>query len=260
MIDRFAGTAEYYAKYRPGYPSAVFDRVRSAFRLDGNGRLLDLGCGTGEIARPLHTDFEDVVGLDISQEMIDEAERRSALAGITNITWMRMPAEELSECLGPFRLATLGNAFHWMQQAEVLKRVYALIEPTGGVVILGNPGGFWAGDDPWEGVVQEVLERWLAQWRGARQGITPNGDGAEKVSIAASRFVDVELGEHRWQRAVDVDTIIGEVFSTSFASRAVLGEKADAFAADLRKSLLALEPSGRFIERIRTEFIFGYKH
>jgi SAM-dependent methyltransferase len=257
--DLFAGTAEYYARYRPGYPPEVFDRIRRAFDLDGTGRLLDIGCGTGEIARSLHADFEEVVGLDISPEMIAEAERQSARAGITNSNWLRMPAEELTEELGRFHLATMGNSFHWMNQADVLERVYAMLEPGGGVVILGNPGFLRAGGDAWERVAQEVLERWLEEWPSRHLAIKPNADGAEKVSIAQSRFVDVELGEYRWQRSVNVDTIIGELFSTSGASRAVLGEKSDAFAADLRQSLLQLDSSGQFVERIRTEFIFGFK-
>jgi SAM-dependent methyltransferase len=257
--DLFATTAEYYARYRPGYPSSVFDRIRSAFDLDGTGRLLDIGCGTGEIARPLHADFEEVVGVDISPEMIAEAERQSTRMGITNSRWICMRAEDIADSLGSFRLATLGNSFHWMNQFDVLERLYALIDPGGGVVILGNPGGIWAGEDPWEHVAQQVLERWLGPWRSTRTGIMPNGDGAEKVSIAQSQFVDIELGEYRWQRSVDIDTIVGEIYSTSFGSKAVLGEKADAFAADLRQSLLHLEPSGQFTELVRTEYIFGFK-
>jgi SAM-dependent methyltransferase len=259
LTDLFATTAEYYARYRPGYPPAVFDRIRAAFGLDETGRLLDIGCGTGEIARQLHADFENVLGLDISKEMLAEAERQSAQAGITNCQWLCMPAEDISEELGKFHLATLASSFHWMNQAVVLERVYALIDPGGGLVIMGNPGGLWAGDDPWERVAQEVLQRWIGSWQSSRTGITSNGDGAEKVSIAQSDFVDVELENYQWQRSVDLDTVVGELFSTSFASKAVLGEKADAFAADLRQSLLQFEPSGQFIERVQTELIVGFK-
>jgi SAM-dependent methyltransferase len=260
LTSLFASTAEYYARFRPGYPPEMFDRIRAAFGLDCAGRLLDLGCGTGEIAQQLHADFEEVVGLDISPEMLAEAERQSTRAGIMNCQWLCLPAEGISADIGRFRLATLGSSFHWMKQAEVLARSYALLDAGGGVVILGNPGGFWEGDAPWEGVAQEVLARWLGQWRRTHLAIMPNGDGAEKVSIARSDFVDVEMGEILWQRQVDVETIIGELFSTSFASRAVLGENVDAFAADLRQSLLQLDPGGQFIERMRTEYIFGFKH
>jgi SAM-dependent methyltransferase len=48
--DAFKSTAWYYARYRPGYPKEFFDYLKECFRLKGTGRLLDLGCGTGELA------------------------------------------------------------------------------------------------------------------------------------------------------------------------------------------------------------------
>jgi SAM-dependent methyltransferase len=259
MTDLFASTAGYYARYRPGYPAAVFERMRAAFGLDGRGRLLDLGCGTGELARPLHADFEDVVGVDTSPEMIAEARRQSEQAGIANIRWLCMPAEDISDQLSRIRLVTLGNSFHWMRQDEVLGKVYDLLEPGGGVAVLGNPGGVWDGVDPWERVAREVIVRWLGPRRRTRTGAFTAEEGAEKVALARSRFVDIEAGEYRWERPVDIDTILGELYSTSFANKALLGEQAGAFEADLRRSLLALDPSGRFVQRLRTEYNFAYK-
>ena len=49
----FAGTAWYYARYRPGYPKIFFDKVIERFHLDGRGCLLDLGCGTSQLTIPL---------------------------------------------------------------------------------------------------------------------------------------------------------------------------------------------------------------
>ena len=259
MTDLFASTAEYYARYRHGYPTAVFARLRAAFGLDGTGRLLDLGCGTGELARPLHANFADVVGVDSSPEMIAEAQRQSERAGIANIQWRCMPAEEISDQLGRFRLVTLGNSFHWMRRDEVLARAYALLEPGGGVAILGNPGGIREGEEPWERVAREVVVRWLGPRRRTRTGIFAAEEGAEKVALARSRFVGVEIGEHRWERPVAVGTILGELYSTSFANRALLGDRADAFEADLRRSLLALDPAGQFVQHLRTDYLLSHK-
>ena len=49
----FAGTAWHYARYRPGYPPAFLDDLTQRLGLDGTGRLLDLGCGTGQLTLPL---------------------------------------------------------------------------------------------------------------------------------------------------------------------------------------------------------------
>ncbi len=170
-----------------------------------------------------------------------------------------MPAEEIADQLGRFRLITLGNSFHWMRREEVLDKAYALAEPGGGVAIVGNPGGVWAGGDPWERVVREVLIRWLGPRRRTRTGLFAAEEGAEKVALARSSFVGVEAGTYRWERPVDIDTILGELYSTSYANRALLGDRADAFTTDLRRALLALDPAGQFIQRLCTEYLFAYK-
>ena len=166
---------------------------------------------------------------------------------------------DISDQLGRFRLVTLGNSFHWMRRDEVLDKAYDLLEPGGGLVILGNPGGIWDGKEPWEQVVREVVVRCLGPQRRTRTGTVVLEEGAEKAALARSRFVDIAFGEHRWERAVDIDTILGELYSTSFANKALLGEQADTFEAEVRRSLLALEPSGRFVQHLRTEYNFAFK-
>jgi cyclopropane fatty-acyl-phospholipid synthase-like methyltransferase len=56
--DVFKGAAKYYSKYRANYPQGIFDDIAKNFKLDGNGRLQDLGCGTGELAIPLANYFK----------------------------------------------------------------------------------------------------------------------------------------------------------------------------------------------------------
>ncbi|WLR42093.1 hypothetical protein LC087_15170 [Bacillus carboniphilus] len=42
----FKGSAEYYSKYRPIYPSNLIRFLVDKFSLNGEQNLLDLGCGT----------------------------------------------------------------------------------------------------------------------------------------------------------------------------------------------------------------------
>src|SRR5687767_3739185 len=111
--DLFASTAAYYARFRPDYPPVLLDDLVTDCGLDGTGWLLDLGCGTGQLAIALRPRFAGVVGLDASDEMLAEARRQASAAGVDDITWVAAPAETVSPDLGRFRLITIGRAFHW---------------------------------------------------------------------------------------------------------------------------------------------------
>ncbi|MBA2531445.1 MAG: hypothetical protein H0V23_04970 [Nocardioidaceae bacterium] len=45
----YAGSAAHYASGRLPYPVELADAVRTCLRLDGTGRLLDVGCGPGSL-------------------------------------------------------------------------------------------------------------------------------------------------------------------------------------------------------------------
>jgi hypothetical protein len=45
--DLFIGAASYYSQFRRHCPSDVVTYLVNHCRLDGEGRLLDVGCGTG---------------------------------------------------------------------------------------------------------------------------------------------------------------------------------------------------------------------
>jgi SAM-dependent methyltransferase len=46
-----------------------------ALKVDGRGPICDMGCGPGQIARYLHSRGIDVCGVDLSAEMIAQAQR-----------------------------------------------------------------------------------------------------------------------------------------------------------------------------------------
>lgn len=49
--DLYRGAAGYYDSYRRHYPDAMIEYVVGQAMVDGQGRLLDLACGTGQPAR-----------------------------------------------------------------------------------------------------------------------------------------------------------------------------------------------------------------
>ena len=110
----------------------------SDFRLDGTGRLLDLGCGPGPVAIALAHLFDEVVAMDPDDAMRAEGERIARERGISNIEWRFGGSKDLSPALGQFRLVTMGNSFHWMDRARTLDALYDLVTDGGGIAVVGE--------------------------------------------------------------------------------------------------------------------------
>jgi SAM-dependent methyltransferase len=253
MNEPFKGTADYYQRFRVPYPAEVFRHIAAERRLNGRGRLLDCGCGTGQVCVPLSGWFEDTIAIDPDAEMLALAARIARQQGIENITFRRLRAEDLPDSLGPVRLATFGASFHWTDRVAVAKRLDSLIEPDGAIVVL-SPSGIWSGTQAWKSTVLETIRAWVGEDRRAGDAIYRPGP-LHQECLRQTPFCALTEATITQHHVWSTDSIIGYLFSTSFASRAVLGEKLEKFERDLRERLASLSPSGRFSDEIEHTII-----
>jgi len=56
--------ARRYSKCRRGYDASVIDWLANALGLDSDATVIDLGCGTGQLAIPMSAHARAVVGVD----------------------------------------------------------------------------------------------------------------------------------------------------------------------------------------------------
>jgi predicted TPR repeat methyltransferase len=89
----FAGAEDYYPRYRPDYPGALYETIGMHFALDGSGRLLELGTGTGHVTLTLRDRFASVDGVVLSAVMLAYAEQDAANQDMTDIDWHESTAE-----------------------------------------------------------------------------------------------------------------------------------------------------------------------
>ena len=135
----YRGTAAYYARGRPAYSRELVPTLAAEAGLDGTGRLLDAGCGPGVLTIALVGHFADAIGLDPEAEMLAEGARRAAETGIGNIRWVQARAEDLPALgLGPFKLVTFGQSFHWTDRERVAATVYELLAPGGALALIAH--------------------------------------------------------------------------------------------------------------------------
>lgn len=262
-MDLFAGAAPYYARYRLPYPPELIALLVARFGLDRDSRVLDLGTGTGQMALALAPRCGEVLATDSSAAMLAEARLAGDQAGVTNVRWLPLAAEAITPTLGTFRLATIAQAFHWMDREEVLRRLPPLLEPGGGLALLGGGATVWNAPEPWARAAVGVIQRWLGESRRAGGGVhsdtRASGHQPFPELLAAADFVDVQTGEYRREHAWDLDGVIGTLYSTSYCNPALLGERQRAFEADLRRTLLDCAPDGRYVQAVHTDYTLGWR-
>ena len=126
----YAGSAAYYVRGRVSYTEELVDALVAELGLDGSGRLLDVGCGPGSLTLLLASWFEQATGLDADADMLAEGARQAEAAGITNVEWLHLRAEDLPPDAGPFRVVTLAQSFHWMDRARVARLLRGVLGPV----------------------------------------------------------------------------------------------------------------------------------
>jgi SAM-dependent methyltransferase len=114
-----ASIVEAYAA-RPPYPPEL-DPLLIELVGGVGARVLDLGCGTAELARRLAPEFESVTAIDHAERMIARAR---ALPGgnAPNIRWLVGRVEDVA-LEGTFSAALAAQSFHWFDWPVLVGRL-----------------------------------------------------------------------------------------------------------------------------------------
>jgi SAM-dependent methyltransferase len=111
---------------RPPYPLAL-DRLFVELAGGSAARLLDLGCGTGELARRLVPRIDAIVAIDRSERMIARG-RLLPNGDAPNLTWIHGRVEDVpiaGALAGPFTAALAAESFHWFDWQALAPRLAA---------------------------------------------------------------------------------------------------------------------------------------
>jgi len=131
----FGLTADDYARHRAGFPDALFDRLARLFRVGLAGQhILDLGTGTGALARGFARRGAVVTGLDPSTEMTAQAAELDRAAGIT-IRYVTATAEDTGLPDRSFDVVSAGQCWHWFDRPRAAAEARRLLVPKGHLVI-----------------------------------------------------------------------------------------------------------------------------
>ncbi|WP_131785660.1 methyltransferase domain-containing protein [Protofrankia symbiont of Coriaria ruscifolia] len=255
----FQGSAAYYERGRLPYAPRFAETLATALSLDGQGRLLDVGCGPGTVSLAMARYFIEVVGVDPDEDMLAEAERQAMRRGVANARWVTARAEDLPASLGEFRVVVFAQSFHWTDRDSVAVTVLDMLEPKGAFVHISDhksppadPTPLPLPAPPYAGI-SHLVRRYLGPVRRAGQRILLNGTpDREDLVLEQAGFKNFQRHVVPAGKVVkrSADDIVAWVFSRSDSAPHLFGDRLDDFERDLRTVLQQTSPDNRFAEHL----------
>jgi SAM-dependent methyltransferase len=251
----FRGAAAHYRHGRPAYGPGLEEVLVREAGLDGEGRLLDAGCGPGVLTVRLAHLFGQAVGLDPDADMLAEGRRAAAERGIENIRWVRGLAEDLPAAApGPYRLVTFGQSFYWTDEQPVAETVFDMLAPGGALaLIVHTVTGRVRPPDP--GVppiphdeITALVTRYLGPARRAGQGTPPQQPHRVEDVLARTRF---GVPRQFFVPGIpdllrDSESVLSGYLSFSWSAPHLFGDRLDDFAGEVRALLASRSAGGMF--------------
>ena len=132
---------EFWSRFAPRYDGHVVSRdaavlgPRIAAAVGPVDRVLDAGCGTGEVALALARVAKQVDAVDFAEEMLAVAREKTARLGLSNVTFQQMGVESLSFPSASFDAVVLSNVLHLIDEPRnALSEARRVLKPNGRLV------------------------------------------------------------------------------------------------------------------------------
>jgi ubiquinone/menaquinone biosynthesis C-methylase UbiE len=251
--------ADFYHRYRRGYPPAVIGTLVDAFLLTSNDIVIDLGCGTGQLTLPVATRVRAVAGVDPEPDMLARARRAAAEQGIGNVNWILgadtdMPA--LATLLGDQHAGavTIGQALHWMCYGELFGNLAPFLRPGGGIAVITNGTPLWLQDNAWSYALRRFLEEWL-DTNATNACCTDEASQQRYRDTLTAAGFDVTEASIDYADGLDLEHLVGSLYSALSVQQLPPPDQRPAFAEQVRR---AVAPHERFTEHVRVRMLLGW--
>ena len=101
-------------------------------------RIVDLGCGTGQVSLPLAERGAQVLAIDVSPHMVDRLRANARDRGLAGVEALALPIEDLSLPPGSVDLVVTSYAFHHLRDADkgrVVSAASQWLRPGGRLIV-----------------------------------------------------------------------------------------------------------------------------
>ncbi|MBW4616256.1 MAG: class I SAM-dependent methyltransferase [Desmonostoc vinosum HA7617-LM4] len=131
----FGATAGDYAKHRAGFPSSLFDRLAEHGIGLAQQNVVDLGTGTGTLARGFAARGCHVIGIDPSVSLLEQARQLDQSAQLKEVDYRVATAENTGLPDASADVVTAGQCWHWFDRPRAVQEVVRILKSNGYIAI-----------------------------------------------------------------------------------------------------------------------------
>lgn len=206
-----------YARYRPSYPSSLFNTIYEHHTSHGGQfeNVHDAGCGGGIAALFLASKFQHVFLSDPSAKAIASAESNlnKSTYSLTKFSFHQASAEDMSWLEpGSVDMVTIGAAIHWTNPVLAVRAAATVLRPGGTLAIWYYNGRPFFADNLAAGeLFDELMERW------AKEAKKPGSESEKSLLVSNTELDCVPLPEELFERGARRIKINAQGRSSAFA-------------------------------------------
>ena len=227
----FGKTAEDYARWRVGFPDALWDRLRRFGVGEQGQEILDIGTGTGTLARGFARRGCRVTGLDPAGELLEEAKRLDREAGV-QVRYVNARAEATGLPDDAYDGVSAGQCWHWTDRRRAAREVIRVTRPGGFFVMthfnwIPLPGNVAA-------ATEDLIREYNPDWNlGGRTGIFP--EWPRDAGIAG--FEDIEIFTFDVSVVYNHEAWRGRIRASAGVAASLAADRVEKFDRKLKEML-----------------------
>lgn len=136
LREIFNQSADTYDQIRPGYPDTLIDDVVSLSGIPEQGRILEIGCGTGKATEPFALRGYTMDCLDIGSDLAAVAATKFRRFGKVRIVVSSFEDWEPNDRL--YDLVIAATSFHWVDPKVAYVKSAVVLKSSGVLVVFSN--------------------------------------------------------------------------------------------------------------------------
>jgi SAM-dependent methyltransferase len=236
---RFSSRVGNYVRYRPAYPSAVLDLLKSDCGLTTASVIADIASGTGIFTRMLLENGNRVFGVEPNAEMRKAGEE--FLAAYSHFTSRAGTAEVTHLADHSVDLVTAAQAAHWFDREQARREFIRICRPAGWTVLLWNERR--TGSTPFLRAYEQLLVEYGTDYQDVR---SERATEQIEAFFAPARFQTRTFDYHQ---DFDYPALEGRLLSSSYTPQA-----SDAGYAPMLRELRRIFDEHRVDDRVTFEY------